>query len=181
MTRRPWSALFAVAATAAALSGCHASPRERPIKTSPIEEGAGTITAARKYLEGRWSLQTFEVMPPGRQPLTVKGSGTLVFDEFANLRMELRPDAQSADLLAQAGIPSENGVISQEGRVAVDMQNHTLTYVMQGGAAPGVAAGPLATNRPRHWQVDGDILTLTTKGDKGETLSVGKWQKSQLP
>jgi hypothetical protein len=32
-------------------------------------------------------------------------------------------------------------------------------------------------SRPRYWERDGNTLTLTTKDDKGQPLSVGKWQK----
>lgn len=162
-------------------AACSGAPRQKPIKTSPIAEGAGTTQGARQYLLGRWSLLSFEVTRPGREPLAMKGSGMLVFDEFGNLKMELRTDGPTGDLLAEAGIPNDRGVVMQEGRVAVDMQNHTLTYVLQGGAPLGVSAGPLASNRPRYWQVEGNILTLTTKDDKGGPLSVGRWQKAQIP
>jgi hypothetical protein len=32
-------------------------------------------------------------------------------------------------------------------------------------------------SRPRHWQVDGNVLTLTTKDDAGKPVSVSKWRK----
>jgi hypothetical protein len=70
-------------------------------------------------------------------------------------------------------------VLSTEGRTAVDLQNRTLTYIIQGQPPVGAPSGPLATNRPRHWEVTGNVLTLTTKNDKGEALSVGRWKKEQ--
>ena len=36
------------------------------------------------------------------------------------------------------------------------------------------STGPLAINRPRHWVVEGDLLTLTTKDDADNPLSVGR-------
>jgi hypothetical protein len=42
---------------------------------------------------------------------------------------------------------------------------------------PVAGSGPLAPSRPRHWQVDGNVLTLTTKDDAGNAVSVGRWQK----
>jgi len=41
----------------------------------------------------------------------------------------------------------------------------------------GAPSGPLALNRKRHWVVEGNVLTLTTKADDGKALSVAKWQK----
>jgi hypothetical protein len=32
---------------------------------------------------------------------------------------------------------------------------------------------------PRHWVVEGDTLTLTTKDQAGKPLSVGRWKRSQ--
>ena len=88
--------------------------------------------------------------------------------------MEIRADEASADLLRAAGIDIRDGRISTEGRTAVDMQNRTLTYVVPGQSG----AGPLSLRRPRHWVVEGDRLTLTTKDDAGKPLSVGQWRRS---
>jgi hypothetical protein len=158
------------------LAGCHSAPSQRPMKAGPVDTGAGTLTQARKYLEGRWTLESFEVYPPGGPAITLKGSGTLSYDEFSNLRIEIRADQASADLLRAAGIDIRDGVISSDGRTAVDIQNHTLTYVVPGQTN---TTGPLALSRPRHWEVQGDLLTLTTQDDSGKPLSVGRWRKSQ--
>ena len=127
--------------------GCAAAPRERPVRMGPVDDGAGSLTAARKYLEGRWTLESFDVFPPGKPPVALKGSGTLTYDDFGNLRIEIRADQAASDLLTAAGIDIRDGIISSEGRTAVDMQNRTLTYVIQGQPS---GAGPLALNRPRH-------------------------------
>jgi hypothetical protein len=42
---------------------------------------------------------------------------------------------------------------------------------------PAAGTGPLATSRPRYWQVDGNLLTLTTKDDAGRPTSIGRWRK----
>jgi hypothetical protein len=171
--RSPWAGILVTTCLAAA--ACSGAPRERPVRMGPVDQGPNTLAAARKYLEGRWSLESFEAYQAGK-PVALKGSGTLVYDEFGNLRMEIRADQASSDLLRAAGIDIRDGTISSDGRTAVDMQNRTLTYVIEGQAP---SAGPLAMNRPRHWQVDGDLLTLTTKDDKGNPMSVGKWRRSK--
>ena len=95
-------------------------------------------------------------------------------DEYGNLRMEIRTDEAAADILRAAGINIQDGRISSNGRTVVDIQHKTLTYVLEGQPA---STGPLAANRPRHWVVEGDVLTLTTKDDAGKPLSVGRWRK----
>jgi len=68
-------------------------------------------------------------------------------------------------------------VLLKSGRVVIDVQAHTLTYVIQGQPPLGAPSGPLALNRKRHWVVEGNVLTLTTKGTDDKALSVAKWQK----
>ena len=59
------------------------------------------------------------------------------------------------------------------------MPNKTLTYILEGQAsAMKTGGGPLSPNRPRHWEVSGDVLTLTTKDESGAPLSVSRWKKS---
>ena len=157
-------------------AACTGSPSKRPVKLGPVAESAGSLTAARKFLEGRWALESFEIYPAGKPPMTLKASGTLTYDEFANLRMEIRADQTASDALRAAGIDIRDGVIATDGRTAIDMPNKTLTYVIQSQAA-AAGTGPLAANRPRHWQVEGDLLTLTTKDDAGKPASMSRWRK----
>jgi len=168
-----------VAVLVALTMACAASPRQRPISAGPVDTGPGTLTAARKFLEGRWILESFVVNPPGKAPITLKGTGVLNYDDFGNLTMQVKADEASSDLLRASGIVIPDGVISTTGRTVLDMQNRTLTYVLEG--QPGsmrTGGGPLATNRPRHWVVDADILTLTTRDDSGAPASVSRWKKS---
>ena len=163
-----------IAVTAA---GCASAPRERPIPMGEVDKGTGTLASARKFLQGRWTLESFEVYPPGKGPIALKGSGSLLYDDMGNMRMEIRADQQSADALRQAGMDIRDGVISTDGRTAIDLQNRTLTYVLEGQAP--LIEGPLSMRIPRHWVVEGDTLTLTTKDQAGKPLSVGRWKRSQ--
>jgi hypothetical protein len=148
------------------------------VKGGPVDQGPGSVVSARAFLEGRWTLESFEVYPPGKPPITLKGSGTLSYDEFGNLKMDIRADQTSSDILRAAGVEISDGVISSNGRTVVDMQNKTLTYVVK--SQPGApATGPLAPSRPRYWQVEGDVLTLTTKDDAGNPASVSRWRRSK--
>ena len=166
-----------VALMLASVAGCTAAPRQRPVKGGDVSEGAGSITQARKFLQGRWSLESFEVFPPGKAPITLNGSGMLNYDEFGNLRVEIRADDQSAQLLRAAGIDIQDGKISSDGRTVVDMQNRTLSYILAGQAVGDPGAGPLSPSRLRYWEVKGDLLFLSTKDAAGTTLSMARWKK----
>jgi hypothetical protein len=175
------AACLAVAVGAFAGAGCAAAPRGRPIETSPINTGFGSVTAAREALKGQWNLVSFEVFPPGQSAITVPAQGTLNYDDYGNLDMQLKvADPSVAERLQLAGIPLKDGVIATGGRTAIDLQNKTLTYIMEGSKGLVATTGaPLAANRPRHWEYADGVLTLTTKSADGQPLSIGKWKKAQ--
>jgi hypothetical protein len=151
----------------------YATPLEQ---RGPVEKGPGTLSAARKYLEGLWILVSYEIFQPG-QSMLLEGEGTLVYDDFGNLEMKVRVDGDTALILEKAGIETTDGVLSTKGRTVIDLQARTLVFVLEGQPAYGVRSGPLALNRPRHWEVDGNVLTLTTRGEDGKPLSISRWQK----
>jgi hypothetical protein len=176
---RAWG-VAGVATLVVAVGACAAAPRQRPLPLGPIEGGAGTLAEARKFLEGRWVLESFEVRPPDRAPILMKGSGTLNYDDFGNLRMEIKADEASSDLLRAAGLNIRDGVISTDGRTVIDLPNKTLTYFLEGQASSyKTGGGPLAPNRPRHWEVAGDLLTLTTRDDGGAPIAISRWKRAQ--
>jgi hypothetical protein len=172
-----WVAVLAVFIA----SGCAAAPRTKPLPTTRIDTSPTTVEAARKYLQGRWSLLSFEVFPPGRPAIRIVGSGTLVYDDFGNLDMQIRVDDQAtSEELRHAGISLVEGMISSAGRAVIDMQARTLTYILEGRGplVPTSPTGPLELGRPRYWEVHDNILTLTTRGNDGQPVAVGRWQKA---
>jgi hypothetical protein len=66
-----------------------------------------------------------------REPIAAR-DGTLSYDEFGNMDVQIRVEPATADTLERAGITSDQGVISTKGRTAVDMQARTPTYVLTG-------------------------------------------------
>ena len=162
-----------------ATAACAAAPRDKPIPMGAIETGADSLTGARKALEGRWALESFEVFPAAGEPIRLAGSGTLEYDEFSNLKIEIRTDAATAERLRVSGMQVNGGVLSSDGRAALDVQQKTLTYIVQGQPTGAAASGPLGMNRKRHWQVENGVLTLTTRDDAGKPTSVGRWKKTQ--
>lgn len=159
-------------------AACAAKPSQKPLKGDAVDTGPGTLAAARKYLEGTWTLESFEVYPVGRPPIALKGTGLLVYDGYGNLKIVVETDEGTAGLLRAAGIEIIGGRLASDGRTVVDMQARTLSYVVEGQPTGKTEVlGPLALRRLRHWQVDGNLLTLTTKDDAAKPLSISKWRK----
>jgi hypothetical protein len=174
----PLSARLAAVAIALAVSGA-AAPLAQRIKMGPVETGPATLTAARKYLEGRWALLSYEIFRPGESSLRLEGEGTLVYDDFGNLQMDVRVNEQTALVLEGVGIRTTDGLLSTQGRTVIDLPARTLVFVLDGQPAFGAPSGPLALNRPRHWEIDGNELTLTTRDDEGRPLAVSRWRKEE--
>jgi hypothetical protein len=154
-----------------------ASPGLSAIQRGPVDTGPGTLAAARKYLEGQWRLLSYEVRLPGKAPITLTGNGTLTYDAFGNLTIEIQVDPATAERLAEGGVRTKNGVLITSGKTAINMQARTLTFLLPDQPKLGAPSGPFALNRPRHWEVDGNKLTLTTHGDDGQPSSIGRWEK----
>jgi hypothetical protein len=156
---------------AVALAGAWAAAQ------TPVEKGPTALAVTRKYLEGRWALMSFRIFPGGK-PVPLEAAGVLTFDAFSNLNMEIRVNEETARVLERDGIPTVKGIISTAGRVVADPATRTLTYILPGQPLMAPAGGPLSLRRPRHWEVNGNVLILTTRGDDGTTVSEGRWQKT---
>jgi hypothetical protein len=172
---------FASALLAAGIGlapACAAKPIQKPLEGGAVDTGPGTLAAARRYLEGTWALESFEVYPASGPPIVLKGTGRLTYDAYGNMRVEVQTDPGTGGLLRKAGVENVDGRISSDGRTIVDVQARTLAYVVEGQPTGKTEVlGPLALRRLRHWQVDGNLLTLTTKDDAGQPLSISKWRK----
>jgi hypothetical protein len=167
------------------LGDCAASPRQRPLQTDPVSEGPGTIEAARKALEGRWTLVSLEVAAADGRRASVEASGLLTSDAFGNMSIEYRLSEAGQKALAELGVTSPNPVISTTGQVAIDTQQRRITYVAPDSQArpfdPDLAArraNPFALERPRYYQLAADgVLTLTTRHDNGQDAATSRWKK----
>ena len=152
--------LAAVAAAFVTTGGC----APKPIGLRPVDTGAGTLAAARKSPRGPTSYAQFEVNPPGRDVIQVKGEGTLLLDGFGNLEMEMQTERDDRTGALGGGHPLREGTALGEGaHCRGHRRRRTLTFVPQGQPLIVPPSGPLAAIASRHWAVEGDALTLGTK------------------
>jgi hypothetical protein len=175
---------FSVLIGLAALAGCAGAPRSRPIPTSPVED---TITAARKKLEGRWALESLQVMSVDGRKAGIDATGVLTSDEYGGLQIEYKLSDDGLREMKGLGIISPNPIVSTAGRVVIDVQNQQITYMGDDagkralGFDPDLAARrahPFAIERVRHYAFETDgILRLSTRYDNGREASVSRWKK----
>jgi hypothetical protein len=179
-------------AVALCLSGmfasCSPGPLKKPVPTSPINTGAGSMSEVRKQLEGRWTLTSFTVSAEDGRQQIIDAMGVLVLDGFGNLQIEYRISDAGRKSLAALGIDPPSPVISTAGRVVIDAQQKRITYAGEDfeekalGFDPTLAklrANPFALERIRYYEfgVD-DTLRLSTRYENGREAAVGRWKRS---
>jgi hypothetical protein len=178
MTAPPLRFLIALA-FGLALTGCAGAPIDKPLPMGPVNTGPGTLTQAREYLQGHWTLLSFEIYPPNHEPIRAAATGTMVYDEFSNMNVDLQLNPEAARLAEQIGIPAPDGAVKTSGRTVIDINSRSISYVLEGQDSFRPPTHPLDMNRPRYWDVKGNTLTLRTKDESGKVVSVSVWEKTK--
>ena len=118
-----WSLTIGVLALGAALgaAGC---------KTTPVAQGSANTTAtARKELEGQWILVAMTVNSPDGKRVTPQASGDLTSTSSGISRSSTAWRTAGEAALEGIDLRSPNPVVSASGRVAIDPQRQTVTYM----------------------------------------------------
>jgi hypothetical protein len=160
-------------------AACKGGSLQKPVLLGPVDTGPGTLEQARRYLQGHWTLISFDIFPPDEPPIHAAAAGSMTYDDFANMNVDMTLKPETATLAERIGISSTNGVVRTSGRTVIDMNNHSISYVLAGQPAVRPSLSPLDLNRPRYWEVSGNTLTLRTKDENGKVLSVSVWRKDQ--
>jgi hypothetical protein len=145
------------------------------------------MEAVRTTLQGRWILSSLTVTTDDGRASAIEAEGVLTADAFGGLAIEYRMSDAGQKTLESLGIRSPNPVVSTSGRVAIDPQQHRITYVGDDfnqralGFDPDLAArraNPFALERVRYYEFGADgILVLSTRHDSGRNASVGRWKR----
>jgi hypothetical protein len=168
------SRVFVKAAMAAVvvvtgLGGCAAKPREMPLRTDRVEEGASTVESVRRQLEGTWDLQSFETYPAAGKTVTQKARAVLTYDAYGNMTIDGRLEQPDAPAAAAA-------FLSYKGQIVIDVANQQLRVVNAQGDTAKLPS-EASTNLVRKYSLQGDALTLSMVDGKGQTTAKTVWKK----
>lgn len=145
--------------------GCAAQPRQRPIRTSPINTGAGSVSEVRRQLAGNWDLVSYETFDSEGQATTVPASGRVMCDEFGNIELIGQLDRGTADTRTAE-------LLNARGRLAIDVQmQRFLVLDLEGNLPLGQDEFENApADRFRYYEFDGSDLILTIR-DESERIA----------
>ena len=180
-----WPGTVAIGLSLAAIAACKGGTSSMPYRTSPVASGPNTIEAARKELEGTWTLVSLVVQNASGARATPEAAGVLTWDAYGNLIVEYRISDAGLKALEAIGVRPPTPVIRTEGRAVINPQKKEVQYVPPDAASrpfdPKLAAArtdPFALERLRYYSLDADgVLTFSTRHDNGQDASVGRWKK----
>lgn len=173
MLRR--SVVAAAVAASLAVSACAKAPRGRPIPTTRVDTGAGTLESVRRQLEGEWDLVSLTIVQkPGGAPVEVKAKALLTYDAYGNMTLKGRFDDQRyAD-------PAAAPFLDFSGRAVIDVPRSQLR-ILDAAANVEVAEEALpketSFDKVRQYTFEGDVLKLSTIDAQGHVTATATWKK----
>jgi hypothetical protein len=162
------SALLVIVLSAA----CAAAPRQRPIKLGDVDTGPGSLEQVRRQFAGTWELVSLDLHSAKGETQRVKGSGSLTYDEYGNLKVLGQVREPVADL--------EPGVLKYEGRAVIDPVKSQLRLLdLKGSGAGGDAASSLvAPSSIRQYRFEGPLLHISIVNERGEPTATTIWKRA---
>ena len=160
----------AAAALALTFSGCKGGPTKRPMRTSAIDTGPGSLEATRKALEGSWRLESLEVVDATGARRPVKAAGTLTYDAFGN--MTVRGVIDDAALKGSL-------VLDYDGRIVIDTARHQFVpadLASDRPVDPGQIA-PIAPDKIRRYELSADALIVTYVDASARPTAIARWRR----
>lgn len=165
--------LLSSGAVSIVLAGCGGASRPRPAGTGAVQPAGGADQQVRRQLEGRWELVTYETIAPDGSRTPQPVSGQLSFNPSGTLSVRAQ--------LRRQGVPPF--VLEYSGRAVIDPRAQRLRVegasVPAPPGAPANAVAAVSLDRPRHFQIQGDLLTVSAL-DPGSNrpTATAVWRKT---
>jgi hypothetical protein len=156
------------------LTGCAASPRQRPISAGPVEFNANSLEATRRQLAGTWMLTKLEALDQAGHLVPIKAKAQLTYDEFGNLTIAATLDEP---MPGQKSV-GEASNLDYKGRATIDVARHELVFTGNSTAAPDAGTlKAIALESRRKYDLNGQTLTLSTMDQNGKIVMRTTYRK----
>ncbi len=171
---------FFITALALAAAGCAptplapprgAAPKSEPLRPMKGGDTSGNLEIVRQQLVGVWDLASLETVPPGGGArIPIAASGTLVYDEYANLTIDAHTTDPNAPPAAR-----ESTLLRFKGRAVIDAVNKELKLMaLTGNVDPSEV---LAPDQRRRYEITMDTLKLSSIDAAGDVTAIALWQR----
>lgn len=170
---RSWTVLkvgLGAAALVAMCSACKSAPLDRPLKTTPVDTGPGSLEATRRMLEGTWTLASFEAVDAAGKHRPVKASGQLQYDAYGNMTVV----GVIEDELVKGKV-----VLDYKGIIIIDpgtKRFYPADLVSGRPVSPGQF--PIGTlDKVRSYELSPGSFVVTYTDDMGKPTAVARWRR----
>ncbi len=132
---------------------------------------SGNLEIVRQQLVGVWDLVSLEsVSPGGGARVPIAASGTLVYDEYANLTIDAHTTDPNAPPAAR-----ESNLLRFKGRAVIDADKQELKLMaLTGNVDPDEV---LAPDQRRRYEITMDTLKLSSIDTAGDVTAVSSWKR----
>jgi hypothetical protein len=152
-----------------------ANSRTRPLDTSAVNTGTGSLAEARKQLQGSWALERFTLMEAGKG-VDVKASATLTYDEYSNLTVR----GELLEPLPGARGSAAKAMLDYSGRIEIDPAGKRFV-VRDVRSSAQLDPALMATIGPeviRSYEIKEPLLTISYLNKDGSNAAVATFRRS---
>ena len=165
--------LFAVLVAVVLVSGCAGTTRQREVRGSSVDTGAGSLESVRRQLMGTWVLESYSIYQ-GTRAVQVPAQADLTYDGFGNLTMR-------GTLKNSQGAPGNALLmLNYSGRSVIDVRAHKLylqDIKQEGDSVTEEIAKTVDPAQVRLYEFRGSSLRLTVTGSDGAPTALSVWNK----
>ena len=151
--------------------GCAPTMSVRESRKTPVDEGAGSLEATRRSLEGSWQLVSLEVIDAKGARRPVKATGRLTYDAFGTMTVRgVIDDAAMKDSI----------VLDFDGRIVIDTvrREFRASDIKSERPIDQDRIAPISPDNVRRYELAGDSFIVTYLDKAGNPTAVIRWQRS---
>ena len=158
------------AALALGVSACKGGPTKRPMRTSAVDTGIGSLEATRRALEGTWNLASLEVVDAAGASRPVKAAGQLTYDAFGNMTVK--------GVIEEAALKGSL-VLDYDGRIVIDTAKHQFVPAALTSDRPVDPAqiAPISPDKIRRYELSADTFVVTYLDASGKPTAIARWRR----
>ena len=152
-------------------SACGPTLSVRESRKTSVDEGAGSLEATRRALQGSWSLVSLEVVDAKGARHAVKANGQLTYDAFGTMKIRgVIEDPKMKDSI----------VLDFDGRIVIDTTRHEFRAEDLKSDRPvdQDRIAPISPDKVRRYELTGDSFVVTYLDQAGNPTAVTTWKRS---
>ena len=124
---------------------------------------------------GAWTLVSFENFAEDGEVTRNEMTGSIIYTESGRMAAQLMPKDYEKRERPEGRPADRRGNVAYWGRFELDPEAGSVTHHVEGSII-----GPwVGVDLVRHYEIEGDVLKLSLRDEKGRTTGTLTWQRTQ--